>query len=205
MQTEIEAKFLDINHDEIRAKLKKLGAKLEHPMRLMRRELFDHADNRYQKNKQNERFRIRDEGNKVTINYKNANSGTVYAHELETTVGSYDEIAKILKAVGFKSYSFQESKRETWHYKDVEVVLDEWPWLNPYIEIEGPNEEAIKSVAKELRFDWKEAKFGSVDTAYEHQYPGMTESDSIGAIKEVKFGQPLPQYFKDKMKDKRNE
>lgn len=37
MQQEIEAKFLHQNHDEIRQKLKALGAKCTEPMRTMRR------------------------------------------------------------------------------------------------------------------------------------------------------------------------
>lgn len=37
MNTEIEAKFLDVDHDAVRAKLTALGATCEQPMRLMRR------------------------------------------------------------------------------------------------------------------------------------------------------------------------
>lgn len=199
MQTEIEAKFLKVNHDEVRAKLKSLGAKLEQPMRLMRRELFDHADDRYQKHFLTERLRIRDEGDKITITYKKSNPDSDYAFEVEAVVSSYDEISKLLQAIGMHSYSFQESKRETWHFGNVEVVLDEWPWLDPYIEIESSNETAIKNATKKLGFDWKNAKFGSVDTAYMAQYPKMTDEDSIGFVPIVKFGEPMPSYLKDRL------
>ncbi|HSX06428.1 MAG TPA: class IV adenylate cyclase [Candidatus Saccharimonadia bacterium] len=193
---EIEAKFLQVNHDDIRASLKKAGATLVHPMRLMRRNLFDHPDDRYKKAFQHEKLRLRDEGDKLTINYKKKSSDSPYVHELETTVGSYDDMKQILFAIGFKTYSYQESKRETWHLDDVEVVLDEWPWLDTYIEIEGPSEPAIQAAAKKLGFDWSGAYFGSVDTAYRAQYPKMTKEDSIANVAEVRFGDPLPEYFK---------
>lgn len=196
MPTEIEAKFLNVNHDEVRASLQAAGATCEHPMRLMRRHQFDHPDDRYLKHHQNEKLRIRDEGDKVTVTYKKSRADSNYVHEIETTVGSYDDIKQLLLAIGLKIYSYQESKRETWQLDDVEVVLDEWPWLKLYIEIEGPSEAAIRAAAGKLGFDWADAKFGSVDTAYRAQYAGMTAEDSIGNVPEVKFGEPLPEYLR---------
>jgi adenylate cyclase class 2 len=197
MQTEIEAKFLDVDHDLVRSKLKTLGAELEHPMRLMRRVMLDHGDKRYQKSNQAERLRIRDEGDKITITYKKSNESN-YPYELETTVGSFDDAVKLFEAIGFAVYSYQESRRETWRYKEVEIVLDEWPWLNPYIEVEGHSEEAIKAVAGRLDFIWSDARYGSVDTAYRHQYPGMTQKESIGHISEVRFDRSLPDWLNNK-------
>src|SRR5690606_25320118 len=143
MDYEIEAKFLNVDFDDLRKKLKAKGAVCEHPMRLMRRVLFDHNDKRFRNNNHVERLRVRDEGNKVAINYKSKNE-TNYVHEVEVAVESFQDMIKLFEAIGLEQYSYQESKRETWKYKDVEVVLDEWPWLNPYIEIEGPTEKAIQ-------------------------------------------------------------
>lgn len=41
MNTEIEAKFTDVDIEDVRTRLKNAGATLEHPMRLMRRVLID--------------------------------------------------------------------------------------------------------------------------------------------------------------------
>jgi len=194
MQQEVECKFLNVDHDDIRSKLRSLGAICEYPMRMMRRVMFDHVDARFQKNHQHERLRVRDEGDKVTITYKKSNE-TDYAYEVETTVGSFEDTRKLLKAIGLVEYSYQESKRETWEYKDVEVVLDEWPWIHPYIEIEGKNEKSIKQVAVKLGFEWEDAKFGSVDTVYRSQYPNFTINDSVGDEAEVKFGMQKPDWF----------
>ena len=46
MHTEIEAKFPNIDADALRAKLKEVGAKFEHPETLMRRKVFDFSDKR---------------------------------------------------------------------------------------------------------------------------------------------------------------
>lgn len=198
MQQEIEVKFLAVDPDKVRATLKDLGAHCEHPMRLMRRIHFDYPDSRFQKHGHEQRLRVRDEGDKFTVTYK-AKNETNYVHELETTVGSFDDMANIFKAIGLIDFSYQESRRETWKCDNVEVVIDEWPWLKPYIEIEGPDEESIKAVAHKLGFDWKDSLFGSVDTAYKAEYLGMKDNDSVGDIPRVTFDMPVPQYFTERL------
>ncbi len=113
MKPEIEAKFLNVDHNEIRSKLKKLGAKLEQPMRLMRRMLFDYPDNRFQRDNNARRLRVRDEGDKVMVNFKHSKGGN-YVHEVETEVGSFEDMTNLLTSIGLVSYSDQESKREAW-------------------------------------------------------------------------------------------
>jgi adenylate cyclase class 2 len=199
MPTEIEAKFLDVSPNEVRERLTGVGAVCEHPTRLMRRDLFDHADGRYRKGEYAEKLRIRDEGNKLTMTYKKLSADSKYAAEIETVIGSYDATKQLLTAVGLHSFSYQESKRETWRLNDVEIVIDEWPWLRPYIEIEGPSEKSIQAAASKLGFNWSDARFGSVDTAYRSQYPKMTKEDSIGDVSEVRFDLPVPDFLKERM------
>ena len=194
MQAEIEAKFTQVSHDVIRQKLKSLGAKCESSMTLMRRAMFDYPDGRFQKNGHTARLRVRDEGQQVKINFKSKNN-TNYVDEIETTVGSYDTMCELLQLIGLVNYSIQESRREIWHLNNVEIVLDEWPWLDPYIEIEAEKEEDIMSTSVLLGLDWSTAKFGSVDSVYRVQYPGLKENESIGEIKNVSFDSPLPAYL----------
>lgn len=196
MASEIEAKFLNLNHDDIRAKLQAAGADLTEPMRSMRRHMFDYPDGRLRQANHG-RLRIRDEGSKITLTYKDRGDGK-YAQEFETVVGSYEATAEILHAIGLRSYSSQQPQRETWQMDDVEVVLDLWPWLNPYIEIEGPSEAAIQAGASKLGLDWSAAVFGSVDAAYRLQYPRMTADDTVGHVSELSFDGPMPQWFIDR-------
>ena len=66
MQTEIEAKFPNVDFEKIRAQLKQLGASLEQPMRHMRRAIIETPSMR----ENNSFVRVRDEGDKVTLTYK---------------------------------------------------------------------------------------------------------------------------------------
>jgi adenylate cyclase class 2 len=193
MINEIEAKFLDVNFDEVRQKLKAVGAVCEKPMRLMRRVTFDNTEMKAK----NGWIRVRDEGDKVTVTYKQIDKFSADGVlEVETTAGNFGTMVEIFQQTGISGGSFQESKRETWRLGEVEIVLDEWPWLKPFIEIEGPGEHVIREVAGKLGFDYAQAKFGDVMVAYRAQYPHLTETDTVGNLPEVKFSAPLPNIFK---------
>jgi adenylate cyclase class 2 len=193
MNSEIEAKFLDINHDEIRQKLIALGAQLEKPLRAMRRVTIDTPHM-----KAKDAFvRIRDEGDKVTITYKQFDQLSVDgAKEIEIIVSHFEESIALFAAAGLKHGSYQESKRETWRLGNAEIVLDTWPWLKPYIEIEGTDVKTVKSVAKSLGLAWNDAVFGDVMAAYRVQYPHLGMKDTVGNLAEVRFDDPLPDIFK---------
>lgn len=195
MKSEIEAKFLNINHGEIRARLEELGATCVQPMRLMRRVTID---NPLMKSK-DAFMRVRDEGHRVTMTYKQFDSLSVDgAKEIEVIVSDFDATVSLLAQAGLVQGSFQESKRETWKLKNVEIVLDEWPWLKPYIEIEAENEGELREVATKLDLEWSAAVFGDVMAAYRVEYPHLTKKDTVGNIPEVKFGDPLPDLLKPK-------
>lgn len=190
MKTEFEAKFLDIDIEDIRTRLKDAGATLEKPMRLMRRVTIDNDIM-----KQQQGFaRVRDEGDRVTMTYKQFNSLSVDgAKEFEVTVSDFDETVALLAATGLIQGSYQETKRETWHLNGAEVLIDVWPWLNPYIEIESDSPESVKATAELLGLDWNDAVFGDVMTAYRHQYPHLTATDTVGHVPEVMFDGELPE------------
>lgn len=195
MKSEIEVKFLDIDIEDIRGRLKNAGAELEHPMRLMKRALIEEECHV----KDNSFIRIRDEGDKVTLTYKRRSlvdeETTIDStKELETTVGDFDTTVEIFAEAGWQYITLQESKRETWHLDGAEVVIDEWPWIKPYIEIEADTEEIVRSVAATLGFDWADAKFGSVDVIYQRDFPHMSIRGIID-VKEARFGDPVPEKF----------
>ncbi len=198
IEQEIEAKFLDVDIDDIRARLERLGACLEKPMRLMRRHQFDFKDRRF-RTSHDERLRVRDEGDKITVTYKSKVPGSSYDQEIETTVGSYDAMRELFLALGLEAFAYQETKRETWQLGKVEVVIDEWPWAKPYIEIEGQLESDVQAAAKQLGFDWADAVYGSANNVYRAQYPKMTKQDDVGNIADLRFEGEMPQYLKDLM------
>lgn len=190
MKTEFEVKFVNVNHDNMRIKLNNVGAKLTQPMRLMRRAIIEN-----ELLKSRDAFlRVRDEGDKITLTYKQfSNLSIDGAKEHEIVVSDFQETVDLLAAAGLPHRSIQESKRETWTFDGAEIVLDEWPWLNPYIEIEAESEEAVKKASNALGFSWDEAVFGDVMAAYRAQYPNLGMNETVGNLSEVKFGDPLPE------------
>ena len=195
MNTEIEVKFLNVDFDEIRAKLLAAGAKCEHPMRLMKRVIVQNAATG-----RDAYVRVRDEGDKVTVTYKSFASLSLHgASEIETTTSDFDAMVEILRCGGMAPTSYQETRRETWRLDDAEVVLDEWPWLRPYIEVEGPSEESVRSASGKLGFDWdRDAQFGDIMVAYRADYPHLGEHDMISSLPEVRFDTSLPEMFQAK-------
>lgn len=188
MKPEIEVKFVDIDIDEIRGRLEGLAAVCEQPMRDMRRAVYEPDELAAR----DAFVRVRDEGDKVSLTYKQFEGRHLHsAKEIETTVGSFEAAVQILEQLGFAPKSYQESRRETWRIDETEVVIDEWPHLRPYVEIEGISEEAVRTVASKLGFEWGLAVFGTVTSVYQLQYP-KGDAAKLITCPRIEFGQPLP-------------
>lgn len=195
MQTEIEVKFLNINHDAMRKKLQAAGGVCEQPMRLMRRTILDFPDLRLEKTYDGY-VRVRDEGNRTMLTYKQfaQDLGIDSAKEIETTVGDYQATIALFKKIGLQVKSEQETKRENWRLGNCEVVLDEWPWLKPYIEIEGATEADLQMAAKKLGLNWDDAVFGSVTVAYRAEYD-IPREISVAKNSRIAFDEPVPDWM----------
>lgn len=194
MKNEIEAKFVNIDIDDMRHKLKGIGATLIQPLRDMKRITIDNSTMQAK----NAFLRVRDEGNKTTMTYKQFDDLSLDGvREIEVEVSDFHNTVALLAEAGLLHGSSQESRRETWSLEGVEIVIDEWPWLNPYIEIEGPDEASVINTAQKLGFNWDEALFGDVMVAYRAQYPHLTPNDTVGNIPKVRFADPLPGLLKN--------
>lgn len=196
MKTEIEAKFLNVDIEDVRARLKAAGATLEQPMRLMRRVNIEQPEHEAA----GAWIRVRDEGDKVTLTWKQgmkkANTSIGRIEELEVVVSNFDDTVDIFRHAGWPPKTYQESRRETWKMGDVEVVIDEWPWLPAMIEIEGDDEASVKQAAEGLGFDWADANYGNIDDVYMLQYEFEPGIRGVIDLKEVRFEDALPPQFK---------
>jgi adenylate cyclase, class 2 len=67
--------------------------------------------------------------------------------EYETKVSDVDATEKIIQSLGFTLNVIYEKRRQTWHFGDVEVVLDELPF-GLFMEIEGTAEDIEKAEKK---------------------------------------------------------
>lgn len=197
MKTEIEAKFLNINGDKLRTKLKEVGAILKYPERLMRRKVFDYPDEKLRK--VGAWVRVRDEGDGITtLSYKQLLDRSLHGtKEISLDVSDFETMCNFLQACGFDSKSYQETKREKWLLGESEITIDTWPWIPTFVEIESETEEEIRKVSDLLGFDWKTALHGSVETAYQDVF-NVTE-DEIDGWETITFI-PVPDWLEIKRK-----
>ncbi|MBP5656861.1 class IV adenylate cyclase [Candidatus Saccharibacteria bacterium] len=195
MKNEIEAQFLDINKDEIRAKLKKLDAELVKPEVLMRRTVFYTGEHSF--------ARVRDEGDKIVMTYKNVSDdhSILGTKEVNIEVNDYDDAILFLRGCGLKVKARQETKREIWKLGKVEICIDTWPWIPTFMEIEGPSEKSVWDTAKKLGFSKQEAKFGSVDTTYQCYYGIDTDTVNMHTP-EILFDMKPPKWAQNKSMNK---
>lgn len=196
MQTEIEAKFIKIDKDEIRARLQDLGATLVCEERLMRRKTFDFPNKTLFKKRAY--IRVRDEGDKVTTTFKCVEGEGVHGtKELEAVVSGFDDMCAIYERLGLKEKSYKETRREEWELDGVRVTIDSWPWVEPFVELEGESEAALKAVADKLNFTWDEALFGTVEVVYQEKYD--VSQEEINFWPEFVFS-PVPEWFEKRQK-----
>ncbi len=183
MDTEYEAVFTGVKVEDVQNKLRQLGAKLLKSRYLQRRTTLQlpishRSDNKW--------LRVRDEGDRITLALKAIEGeGIAGQKELQVNVSSYKDTVLLLEAIGAEKKSEQESYRELWLLNKVEVVIDEWPFLQPYIEIEAKSDKEVRLVAEKLGFSWTDARFCNVTKLYSEKY--NTPENFLDHVKELTF------------------
>jgi len=84
-------------------------------------------------------LRLRKTNSKTLLTYKEAlgtNGHVKQKIEFETEVSNVEQTEKIIEALGYRLSLIYEKRRKTFHFGEVEVVLDELPF-GLYMEIEG--------------------------------------------------------------------
>lgn len=168
MNIEYEATFTNIDKDKIRRRLRQLPAKLIKPEFLQKRVVFNLPKARKIKGSW---LRVRDEGDKITLSLK-----IVDGHKIEdqkeicVEVDDFNQTVDLLTAIGCQKKAYQETKREQWMLDNVEVTIDEWPFLEPLVEVEGQSEKAVKAVSEKIGFDYKKALFCAIGKLYSLKY-----------------------------------
>lgn len=127
-------------------------------------------------------LRLRKIGDKTLLTYKERlhnDSDIKHRIEHETTVSDVDEMENIIGRLGYKLSVVYEKHRKTWHFRDVEVVLDELPF-GLYMEIEG-TVEAIGEAEKLLAIEDLEPE--------PRGYPRLTVKYGklVGEVSEARF------------------
>lgn len=172
MSIEFEATFPNIQKDHIREALKKLGATLIKPEFMQKRTVFTLPQGHEITGGW---IRVRDEGDKITMSLKVIDGDKIEDQkEVNIIVDNYENARSLLSSMGCGEKAYQESKRELWGLDDVEIMIDEWPFLEPFVEIEGKSEQSVRMMSEKMGFAYDKALFCSVATLYHMKY-GVTE------------------------------
>ncbi len=171
MNIEYEATFPDVDKREVRERLLSAGATLAKPEFLQKRVVFNLPKGHEISGGW---MRVRDEGDQITMSLKVVD-GEHIENQKETclVIDNFDEGVNLLLALGCEKKSYQETRRELWTLDGTEVTIDEWPFLRPFVEVEGKSEASVRQVAEKIGFDYREALFGAVDVLYLRQYPQL--------------------------------
>lgn len=169
MQIEFEAKALKIDKDQIRKKLKDLGAEQVFEEVEFTRMTFDNQEMR----DRGAWIRLRDEGEgKITLALKivSDEKSIQGMKEVSFTVGNMESVAMFIEELGFKRKGYEKNLREEWKLGEVIFDIDTWPLIDPWLEIEASSEKEVKEYFEKLGLDYSQAKFGSADVVYKDVY-----------------------------------
>ncbi len=171
---EVEARFLDVNVEDVRRRLLENGAKMVHPMMLYRRYVF----NLINKNEKGY-ARVRQEDGNVTMTIKKYGANK-FASEYDVALGegiTLEQAREFMIAAGFVQKSYHETLREKYTHPLVkEVVIDIIPGLPAYVEVESDTEDKMNQMAALLGFDISKASYGAYGKHFEEYY-GIEDPD----------------------------
>lgn len=172
MTNEYELKFLNISKEAMRATLVSKGYSQSKAETLMQRQTFHFPkDHREHESKWG---RVRNEGDKITATVKwyddPHNPSISDVHEDEITVAKWEDGVSWITAQGFHPTAYQENTREAWikaGTPGLEVVIDTWPGLRPYLEVEAASIEQVHTEAEALGFDPADGIAGGTELVYQ--------------------------------------
>ena len=189
MYTEFEATFPNIDRAALRKRLVRAGAKLQKGNYLMKRFTFNLPSGHEVPGAW---LRVRDEGDRTTLSLKIINGQNIEDQkEICLAVDNFASAVELLEVIGARLKSYQENYREIWLLDDVEVCLDEWPYLEPFAEVEGLSEAAVKNASSKLGLDYQQARFCAVTSLYQEKY-ALSEDRINNHTARITFSDPNP-------------
>jgi adenylate cyclase class 2 len=174
---EIEIKILGIDPNQVATKLMELGA-TEIFSGLVKCRHFDFPDGSIRKSHALYRLR-RWEGEKgfdgkFEVCYKGPKEiveGAKVRDEVETTVEDADKFEEMMMKLGYEVTMNNDKRRRSFNLGEIHVDIDEYPEVPAYMEIEGPNSEAIQKAVQQLELDEFEQSTETANELFERVWP----------------------------------
>ena len=163
MQIEHEIKYPEIDIEKITLQIEKLGAEKIMDRFMYKRFICDLNDHSF--------IRLRTTPKGASITIKECNDGNWQNHllEQEMFINNFDEGKLFIewfiknKLISDPNLRYQENIRTMYKIDDIELCIDEWPLIPPFLEIEGPDEDSLKDIAEKLDLDFNKGLKGSVN------------------------------------------
>ena len=175
---EIEIKFLEVNPDDLEKKLIGLGAEKISDVML---EEWLYAKPEW--GAIGGRVRIRKEGEKTTVAYKETTQETSKGNlEIEFGVSNAGAAKQFVDKMDLGIPRHQQKRRVHFTLKNIAIDIDFWPLIPPMVEIEGDNLEELEKLAKQLDLD--KAKRSDLDA---FQIYKQVYNVAIDEMKELVF------------------
>lgn len=166
MHIEYEVKLVQIDPVDVRRRLASTGAICTKPEADYRRWVYHLPTSAPT---QQGFIRVRDEAGEVTLTYKSPGTTIDGTREIELHVDSLEGANEFVSQLGCVQKSYQETRREVWEYPHGgQVMIDTWPWIPTFIEVEGESETHVRDMVTRLKYDWKDILIGGVVQVYMH-------------------------------------
>ncbi|MDD3190144.1 MAG: CYTH domain-containing protein [Candidatus Pacebacteria bacterium] len=169
---EFELKIPDVNIEDAKNRLQKIGAVLQKSSYVQKNIMLHLPSGREIAGGW---LRVRDEGEKITMSLKIIDGKKITdQREFCFFAESMEEASEFLETMGAREKARSEKRRETWTLGKCEVVIDEWPFLEPIIEVEGPDEKTVVEAVKSLGYDIEKCRVCAISKLYKEKY-GVSE------------------------------
>jgi adenylate cyclase class 2 len=158
MAIEIEMKVRVASHEPVRERLRTLGGEFVALM-LETNRIFDRPDRSLRRGGCGLRIRstkaLEGGGGGAKMTFKGPATPGAFKtrEEVEVKVEDAEAAAAVLGQLGFERTLEYEKRRERWRLGGCIVELDEPARLGFFVEIEGPDDDAIRDVRRQLGFE----------------------------------------------------
>lgn|GEM_PF-1369006 len=145
----VYAKFWAMDVNRFKQTLREIGAKFEHAFATSDRYFYIKAENETRKY-----LRIRQRDKVGELTYTNVFSDN-HIKIWSTEIKEPDIMEEILTNLGYSIDIVVNKKRESFKYKDSKIVFDYVKNLGDFIEIQAPDEIALRRILSDIEMDKK--------------------------------------------------
>ncbi len=170
---EIEIKILGIDPQEISQKLIDIGAHKEFSGLIKTK----YYDKNHTIRDNGDLLRVREfEGSHTEVTYKtNKRTEDDYKiyDEFELASPEFDEACSFFEALGYSQSCYFEKRRTVFSLPEAEIVIDEYPQIAPFIEIEAPDPKIIEDLIEKLKLEENEKSNQTINGLLKEKYPDI--------------------------------